>query len=261
MNEFSTHLEIAKTASKIAGQILLKMSGNARIEQKQSHNLVTEADLKAESAIVDEIQNHFPDHKFFREEGKSTGDVFEDHVWIIDPLDGTNNFAHGIPQYSVSVAYACCGVVKAGVVYDPCRDELFASRVGGDITLNDELATVSQRPDITQSIISTGFYYDRGDLMQRTLATIERLFKNQVRGIRRFGSAALDLAWVACGRFDGFFEYQLAPWDYSAGWFLVEQAGGHCFGRDGQPMSIDAGNILACNSRISEQFLDLVRWR
>ena len=215
MSEYTDHLRLAKMVARSAGRILLELAGKVAIEQKQSHNLVTEADIRAESAIVEGIEREFPQHCFFREEGESTGTPDEANVWIIDPLDGTNNFAHGIPQYSVSIAFAHQGNVKVGVIYDPCRDELFAATTGKIPTCNDEPIRVSRRPDITQSIICTGFYYDRGDMMERTLATVDRLFRNRVRGIRRLGSAALDLAWVACGRLDGFFEYQLSPWDYA----------------------------------------------
>ena len=209
----NVHLELATRAAKTAGQRLTELLGKAKVEQKGStQNLVTQADLEAEEIITSMILDAFPDHKFLREEGESTGGADSDHLWVIDPLDATNNYAHGIPHYAVSVAYYQKGAPIAGVILDPTRDELFSAARGGGAFLNGEPIRVSKHAELSDCIIGTGFYYDRGALMERTLKGVHDLFKRNIRGIRRFGSAAVDLCWVACGRFDGFFEYRLSPW-------------------------------------------------
>jgi myo-inositol-1(or 4)-monophosphatase len=246
----------------MAGECLLQMQGKATVSQKgASHNLVTEADLAAEKMITDLIRSRFPDHKLLLEEGQSTGDASAEHLWIVDPLDATNNFAHNIPHFSVSIAYAHQGVVQAGVVLDPTRKELFHAVRGQGACLNDQPIHVSAANQLEDCIIGTGFYYDRGTMMKRTLDSIRALFARNVQGIRRMGSAAIDIAWVACGRFDGFFEYQLEPWDYSAGMLLVNEAGGTCNDRSGTPLAIHSRSVIISNSQIHPQLVDTVAWR
>lgn len=252
---------VAKQAAKAAGKRLQELFGQSEVYQKgSSQNLVTQADYESERLITDIIRAAFPEHRFLLEEGQSTGIADDDHLWVIDPLDATNNFAHGIPHYSVSIAYAEKGTVKVGAVMDPNRDELFHAVLGGGASLNDRPIRVGSARQLEEAIVATGFYYDRGELMRRTLASIGGLFSRNVRGIRRMGSAAIDLAWVACGRFDGFFEYQLAPWDYSAGKLLIEEAGGRCSDRSGAPLRIDSGHIIASNRQLFEAVLDAVNW-
>ena len=255
------HLELAERAAQAAGQRLNELLGKAAIEQKGStQNLVTQADLKAEEIITSMILDAFPDHKFLREEGESTGSADSDHLWVIDPLDATNNYAHGIPHYAVSIAYYEKGAPVAGVILDPTRDELFSAARGGGASLNGEPIGVSEHAELSDCIIGTGFYYDRGALMERTLKGVHDLFKRNIRGIRRFGSAAVDLCWVACGRFDGFFEYRLSPWDYAAGGLIIEEAGGQCFDRDGEPLKLDSGSVIVANHKIAEELVDVVKW-
>lgn len=234
--------------------------GRAAISEKSSQNLVTEADFASEKAITEAISREFPDHLFLREEGESTALGHEDHVWIIDPLDATNNYAHGIPHFSVSIAYAVKGIPVVGVVLDPVRQEEFYAMQGEGAFLNGQRISTSNRETLQESIIGTGFFYDRGALMERTLEGIRALFKKNIRGIRRSGGAALDLSWVACGRFDGFFEYQLEPWDYAAGALLVTEASGMCADRSGNPLRIDSRHIIASNSGIHEALVDTVQW-
>ncbi len=257
----NVHLELATRAAKTAGQRLTELLGKAKVEQKGStQNLVTQADLEAEEIITSMILDAFPDHKFLREEGESTGGADSDHLWVIDPLDATNNYAHGIPHYAVSVAYYQKGAPIAGVILDPTRDELFSAARGGGAFLNGEPIRVSKHAELSDCIIGTGFYYDRGALMERTLKGVHDLFKRNIRGIRRFGSAAVDLCWVACGRFDGFFEYRLSPWDYAAGGLIIEEAGGKCFDRNGEPLQLDSGSVIVSNHNIAGKLVDVVKW-
>lgn len=258
MNE---KLSIAVAAARAAGERLVELLGRATIEEKGStQNLVTQADLEAEEIITSMIAESFPDHKFLREEGESTGGADDDHLWVIDPLDATNNYAHGIPHFAVSVAYAEKGVPQVGAILDPMRGELFTAARGEGAFLNGKPMRVSENASLPECIIGTGFYYDRGELMERTLKAVHDLFKRNIRGIRRFGSAAVDLCWVACGRFDGFFEYRLAPWDYAAGGLIVEEAGGTCFDREGGPLRIDSESVIVANAAVAEDLRDVVRW-
>lgn len=254
-------LAVAKQAATEAGKRLMELFGKAEVSQKGStQNLVTQADLECENLITDIIRTKFPDHKLLLEEGQSTGVAEDEHLWVVDPLDATNNFAHNIPHFSVSIAYAQRGQLKTGVVIDPTRDELFHATHEGGAFLNDKPMQVTQSDCLEEAIVGTGFYYDRGAMMEKTLNSIHTLFSRNVRGIRRMGSAAIDLAWVACGRFDGFFEYKLEPWDYSAGKLLIEEAGGKCSNRIGEDLAIDSGNVIVSNGKIHELLLDAVLW-
>lgn len=254
-------LETAKEAARLAGDCLMKMRGKAAISHKgMTQNLVTEADLAAEKLITDLIHSRFPDHKLLLEEGQSTGGAEAEHLWIVDPLDATNNFAHNIPHFSVSIAYARAGEVQVGVITDPTRDELFHAVKGRGAFLSDQPVHVTAADRLEECIVGTGFYYDRGAMMKRTLDSIHTLFSRNVRGIRRMGSAAIDIAWVACGRFDGFFEYRLEPWDYSAGMLLVSEAGGRCTDRSGAPLRIDSKSVIVSNGKVHDLIEDAVRW-
>lgn len=259
-HDLTAVLDVAIAAAKKAGQILLKYYGNAGIHQKASHDLVTEADLESEKAIRELILTAFPDHSILGEEGGVIGGIDMDSMWIVDPLDGTNNYAHGIPQFSVSIAFAHRGSPLVGVILDPMRNELFTAVVGQGAKLNGSPISVSSSTDLTESMIATGFYYDRGEMMEKTLHAIRRLFNANIRGIRRLGSAALDISWVACGRLEGFFEYQLSPWDYAAGELIAREAGGECFDRLGQTHTLQSGNMVVTNGKISKAMLDCVHW-
>lgn len=254
-------ITIAKRAATEAAETLMGLYGKAEVHEKgASHNLVTAADFAAEKRITEIILASFPDHKLLIEEGQSTGVAEDEHLWIIDPLDATNNYAHGIPHFCVSIAYAEKGILKAAVVLDPTRNEMFHATKGGGAFLNDRCISVTQASRLEESIVGTGFYYDRGKMMEKTLASIHTLFSRKIRGIRRMGSAAIDLAWVACGRFDAFFEYQLEPWDYAAGKLLIEEAGGTCSDRLGNDLEIDSRNVIVSNGKIHDLILDAVRW-
>jgi len=257
---YQPQLDLADRAAREAAEILLQYFGHVDIREKSTQNLVTQADLESEQRIAELILQQFPGHTLMQEETEFTGDVAAEHLWVVDPLDATNNYAHGIPHFCISIAYAQRGEVQVGVVYDPLRKEMFRAARGQGATLNGQPIRVSQPTGLNRSIISTGFYYERDRTMEKTLEAIRRLFVANVRGIRRMGAAALDLSWVACGRFQGFFEYKLAPWDYAAGALLVTEAGGVCLDRSGQPLRLPSGSVLVCCPAILDEFVEQVRW-
>ncbi len=255
------YLKTAEKAAHIAGKIILGYRGNSIISEKSTNNLVTEADFKAQEAIIDLIMEHFPNHSIIAEERDISAKKDAEHLWIIDPLDGTNNFAHNIPHYCISIAYASFGQVNTGVVFDPERKEMFTAIRNEGAYLNNTPIRVSKTKQLREAVIATGFYYDRGSMMRKTLDSIENLFENNIHGMRRFGSAALDLCWVACGRFDAYFEYNLSVWDFAAGMLVVDEAGGKTNDHRGDRISLNSTGIAVSNSRIHEQFLDIVAWK
>jgi myo-inositol-1(or 4)-monophosphatase len=244
------------------GKKIQAVSGEARINYKgTSANLVTEADMMAESYLTEHLKKLVPGSNVLGEEASSGEDLNSAKLWIIDPLDGTNNFAHTIPHFAVSVAYAEAGKVLFGVIYDPSRNECFSAVLNQGAALNGEPIAVSKKEKIYDSMIATGFYYDRGILMERTLLSIHRLFKANIRGIRRFGSAALDICWVACGRFEGYFEYQLSPWDFAAGQLILKEAGGVFSDIDGVERELHSKGTICSNGLIHDTFVELVKER
>ncbi len=261
--DYDEVLKVATTAARNGSAVLSHYAGKAEVNFKEgsTQNLVTQADVEAEAAIVDVIRKHYPSHSILGEEGGGDVDLQAEHLWVIDPLDGTTNYVHRIPQYCSAVAYASRGVVQVGVVLDPCRKELFHAVRGSGAFLNGEPISVTKTNAFTEAVVATGFYYDRGEMMRQTLASIERLFEHNVRGVRRLGAAALDLCWVACGRWEGFFEYQLSPWDYAASSVIVEEAGGRCGDRVGNPLKIESGNVIAANAHLFDEICSVVSWR
>jgi myo-inositol-1(or 4)-monophosphatase len=253
-------LRCAVDAAHAAGRIAVRRFRNAAAFEKSRNNLVTQADLECEAEIVSLIGKEFPLHAVLAEERHEGTDVGAENLWIVDPVDGTNNYAHGIPHFCVSIAYARRGEVLAGVVFDPMRNELFAAEKAGGAFLNGQRIEVAQTGRLAESIITTGFYYDRGMLMERTLDTIRSLFRAEIRGIRRLGSAALDLCWVACGRFDGYFEYRLSPWDFAAGMLIVREAGGKCSDSKGNELALTSRSVTVSNGKIHDEFLGIVKW-
>ena len=256
-------LKCAKAAAFEAADVILGyFATKLEIMEKSPNNLVTKADLESEERIVGSIKKTFPAHSFLAEENHSPPKAFgmPEHLWIIDPLDGTTNFAHGVPHFCVSIAYALRGEVKMGLVYDPMRKELFSAMKGRGALLNDRKIEVSHCAAIDKSVITTGFFYDRGALMEKTLASVHALFKRNITDIRRTGSAALDMCWVASGRFDGYFEYRLFPWDFSAAMLIVREAGGVCVDRAGKELTAQSESVVASNAGISREFLKIVEW-
>lgn len=260
-SELVAILDFAKRTATDAGRVLMKRFGTAQIEEKEStQNLVTQADHESEQLIADCIAAQFsnPTHEIMGEETEFHGSIVAEHLWVVDPLDATNNYAHGIPHFCVSIAYARRGQVLVGAVLDPVRQEMFTAIRGAGAWLNDRPIRVSQPSGLTRSIIATGFYYDRGLTMQQTLNSIEQLFAANIRGLRRMGAAALDLTWTACGRFQGYFEYQLAPWDYAAGALILEEAGGVCRDRHGQPWDLESCSMIAACDTVADALTAIV---
>lgn len=252
--------DIAIKAVYKAGDYLKESFKNCEVREKStSYDLVTDADIRSQEIIYEVIKSNFPDHSFLGEEENSHKSVEKDNLWIVDPIDGTNNFAHGIPHFSISIAYAEKGEVILGVVYDPFRNELFHSLKGEGAYINDDRISVTTIKSLTKAVIGTGFYYDRGGLMERTLETIKKLFKYPIQGIRRNGSAALDIVWVACGRFDAFFEYQLSVWDFAAGLLIAEEAGAVITDCSGVKNGLKNKNIAVCGKNIYKDFLEIIK--
>lgn len=248
-------LELAIQAAREAGAIIQDFATHRfDIIHKGRINLVTEADLASEKHIKELIATHHPTHKILAEESGISHHEDADYCWIIDPLDGTTNFAHGFPCYSVSIGLEHKGEMVAGVIYDPSREELFAAERGAGATLNGEKIRVSEIADLEKSLLVTGFPYDVRERMSFYMPAW-KAFLAQAQGVRRLGSAAIDLAYVACGRLDGFWEWGLNPWDCAAGWLLIEEAGGKLTKTDGRPFEMTKPDMLATNSLLHEQMI------
>ena len=245
--------DTATAAARLGGDVLMKyFRAGVLIRDKtaqggQAHDLVSDADLESERTIGDFLRQRYPGHALLGEESLSEGKLDAEHSWIIDPLDGTNNFAHEIPHFAVSIAYYHRGEATVGVIYNPARGDWYTAVRGQGARYNGERASVSPERSLTRSLIGCGFYYDRGAMMRGTLAAIEELFGQQIHGMRRFGTAALDLCHVGCGHFGGYFEYQLSPWDFAAGRLFVEEAGGKVTTARGGPLPLEVTSIVASN--------------
>lgn len=249
-------LNFAIETARDAGQLLLEKFGRiTTVTKKGDINLVTEADLASEALIIERIKSHQPRHSILAEEAGEAVTIGGDNTWkwIIDPLDGTTNYAHGYPCFAVTIALEHDGEVVLGVTYDPTRNELFAAEKGQGATLNGKPIRVSATEELGNSLICTGFPYDfkRKDDFARHLTQ----FLLNSRGVRRDGSAAIDLAYVACGRFDGFWEEGLKPWDLAAGRLLIEEAGGWVTNYDGSAFSIYSPPVVASNGKIHNEML------
>ncbi|HRP02481.1 MAG TPA: inositol monophosphatase family protein [Candidatus Kapabacteria bacterium] len=251
-------LESAKSAALIAGDILLEGFGtNFKISNKEGrNNLVTEYDLKSERAIIEFLLHKYPTHSFLAEE---SGNTQNDEIvkWIIDPLDGTTNFANNLPIFSVSIAAEYKGEIVAGVVYNPVLKELFYASKGGGAFLNDNRIYCSNSNDLNTSFLVTGFPYN---VEKNPYSCVDTFVKVVLQGIpvRRLGSAAIDLAYVACGRFDGFWELNLNAWDTAAGYLLVEESGGIVTQYNNDKFSIYNNTIIATNGKIHSQVVELI---
>jgi myo-inositol-1(or 4)-monophosphatase len=253
-------LDFAIQTARDAGRVLAEKFGRAlQVSNKGDIDLVTEADIASERLIVERIRSYHPRHAILAEEsGESArADQPSEFKWIIDPLDGTTNYAHGYPCFCVSVALEQAGEIVVGVVYDPTREELFAAERGGGATLNGRRIRVSDVEEINAAMICTGFPYDvrdRGDFARHF-----RNFIMSAQAVRRDGSAALDLAYVAAGRFDGFWEEGLRPWDVAAGKLLVEEAGGRVSHYDGSKFRVYEPPILASNGLLHDAMMRVLQ--
>ncbi len=252
-------LTVAIEAAKEAGKFLKYSIGrvrNIQVKKGEERNLVSEIDKISEEKIIGIIRRHYPNHAILAEESGSS-DTSSEYKWIIDPLDGTTNFLHGLPIYCVTIAVERKGEVVAGVVYDPNLDELFTSEKGSGAYLNGKRISVSKTEDLIQSLLVTGFPYD---IAKNPDHAVEHFvnFLSEARGVRRLGSAALDLAYTAAGRFDGFWEVNLNPWDMAAGMLFVSEAGGKVTDFLGTPSSIYKKQALATNGRIHQAMVQVL---
>jgi myo-inositol-1(or 4)-monophosphatase len=249
-------LNFAIQTARDAGAILVDRLGRAQVSNKGDIDLVTEADVASEQLIIERIRSHYPRHAILAEESGASEELNtgkSEWKWIIDPLDGTTNYAHGYPCFCVSIGLEREGVIEIGVIYDPSRDELFAAERGQGATLNGRRMRVSDVADLNQAMLCTGFPYN-----VRERPNFARDFANftmTAQAVRRDGSAAIDLAYLACGRFDGFWEDGLNAWDVAAGILLIEEAGGQITDFKGGPVDIYAAKLLASNGLIHDAMM------
>ncbi|MDJ0941393.1 MAG: inositol monophosphatase family protein [Woeseiaceae bacterium] len=244
-------LNVAIMAARSAGNVLIRKMANLdklKVEKKGHNDFVSDADHAAERAVISTVQKHYPEHAFLAEESGVTGD--SDHVWIIDPLDGTTNYLHGFPVFCVSIAVRIKGRVEHGVVYDPIRQEIFAASRGAGAHLDNRKIRVSGQTRLEHALIGTGFPFRQADQeMGPYMGMLEKVLKNTA-GVRRPGAAALDLCYVAAGRLDGFWETGLAAWDLAAGGLIIREAGGIVSGLDGSEDYLDTGHVLCGTPKI-----------
>ncbi|MCK6529451.1 inositol monophosphatase [Myxococcota bacterium] len=254
--DLGRELEVASRAARRAGE-LIRGHRPGRVEAKGPIDLVTEVDRAAEAIVTEAISAAFPADAVLAEEGGSSG-VAGRRLWLVDPLDGTTNFVHGVERVAVSVALVDGGETVLGVVVDAFQDRLHAAVRGGGATTDGHALRVSATPDLSSSLVATGFPYDRRERSGFYLCFVEA-FMRRTHGIRRFGSAALDLVDVAAGRFDAFWEFGLKPWDTAAGALLVEEAGGRVTDGDGGPWRPGDPLVVASNGRVHGEATALIR--
>ncbi len=254
-------LNVAIKAARAAGSIINRAAldiESVRVAQKQVNDFVTEVDRAAEEAIISTLLSAYPGHGILAEEsGQEHGAKNSDYVWIIDPLDGTTNFIHGLPTYAVSIALAHRGQVQQAVVYDPARNDMFYASKGRGAFLNDRRLRVSKRTRLADSLIGTGFPFRKGDNFKHYLKLFETVMQS-CAGLRRPGAAALDLCYVAAGWYDGFFETGLQPWDVAAGSLLVSEAGGLIGNFTGDADFLYQREVVAGNPKVYGQLVHLL---
>lgn len=252
-------LNIAVRAARQAGSIIVRNLGRvdaADVSRKGYNEFVTQVDKQAEAGIIETIHRAYPHHSFLAEESGTHGN--DDYVWVIDPLDGTTNFIHGFPVFSVSIALKYKGQLEQGVVYDPLRQEIFSATRGQGAQLNERRIRVSRLRGLEGALLGTGFPYRQLNDLDTYLAIFRELL-TKTAGIRRAGSAAIDLAYVACGRLDGFWEFGLKEWDMAAGALLIREAGGFVADFSGEDDFLEIGNVVTGNAKIFEQILKAVQ--
>jgi myo-inositol-1(or 4)-monophosphatase len=257
MDEISLIKKVAIASAKQAGRILKEgMTRGLTISYKGDLNLVTQIDTLSEQTIVAEIRKHFRHHQILAEEGHNYKSD-SPYRWIVDPLDGTTNYAHRFPYFCVSIGVEFEGSMLLGVIYDPVRQEMFVAEKGRGTTLNNKPIVVSQVKEMSSALLVTGFAYNVRTAVKNNLNHFSKIVK-KAQGVRRMGSAALDLCYVAAGRFDGFWELNLRPWDTSAGSLIVTEAGGTMSNFSGTPFSIDHPETLASNGKIHPAMVTLL---
>ena len=257
----SAILNVMIKAAHRAGRSLKRDLGeveNLQVSLKGPRNFVTAADRRAEETVREELAKARPDYGFLGEEGGAREGSDKSHRWIVDPLDGTTNFLHGIPHFAVSIALERDGVIVAGIVYNPANDDLFIAEHGKGAFLNDRRIRVAARQRLADAVVACGLpHYGRGDLAvaRNEIAAAQQHFA----GLRRYGAAALDLAWIAAGRLDAYWERDLSPWDLAAGTILVREAGGFVSDMDGGDAIFTKGQIVAGNDTMHRELLRLLK--
>jgi myo-inositol-1(or 4)-monophosphatase len=253
VSQLQIFLDIATEAVMAAGVVLQNYWGKLEeIEEKgKPGDLVTEADKQAEKAVLEVLKRHVPEHSILAEESGKLGAMESEYLWVIDPLDGTTNYAHGYPVSAVSVGLMINGIPQVGAVYNPFRNELFRAAKGLGASCNRRPIRVSQTKELSKSLLVTGFAYDRRETTDNNYAEFCYL-THLTQGVRRSGSASLDLTDVACGRLDGYWERGLSPWDITAGIVIVQEAGGKITAYDDSEIQVNSGRILATNGQIHQ---------
>ena len=261
MSQMSANINIMIKAARRAGRSLMRDFGeveNLQVSTKGPGDFVSKADLKAEEILKEELMEARPNYGWLAEESKEIAGDDPTRRWIVDPLDGTTNFLHGLPHWAISIALEHKGEIVAAVVFNPAGEELFAAEKGAGAWMNDRRLRVSGRRDMIQMIFATGLpFAGRSDLPE-TLADLARILPG-CAGVRRWGAASLDLAYTAAGRYDGFWERNLKPWDMAAGLLLVKEAGGLIDSMEKGRNPIDDGTVIAANERVFDRFCKLVR--
>jgi myo-inositol-1(or 4)-monophosphatase len=256
MHALHPMLNTAVKAARRAGNLINRATRNldiVAVREKAANDFVTEVDQEAEQTIIRALREAYPDHSILAEESGASGD--SEFQWIIDPLDGTTNFLHGFPQYAVSIALKHRDVVTQAVIYDPSRNDLFTATRGRGAFLNDQRMRVSKRITLKSSLLGTGFPFRQMEHIDAYLATLRHMMANAA-GVRRAGSATLDLAYVAAGRLDGFWEFGLAPWDMAAGGLLITEAGGLVGDLTGENRYLETGNIICGTPKVFVELLN-----
>lgn len=250
---------IAIRAARTAGSIQMRYLNRldtVKVAEKQTNDYISEVDQASEEAIIETIRKAYPSHAILAEESGATGK--DDFQWIIDPLDGTTNYLHGFPQFSISIALMHRGKLESAVVYDPMRDEMFTADRGNGAQLNDRRLRVTDRKSLKGALLGTGIPYNDQRYMDQYLAMVKDLAKDTA-GIRRPGSAALDFAYVASGRLDGFWELGLNIWDFAAGALLVQEAGGTVTDIGGGSQYLETGNVIAGNMKVHQAMQKIIK--
>ncbi|MCH7818621.1 MAG: inositol monophosphatase [Candidatus Marinimicrobia bacterium] len=251
------HLEIARIAAREGGKILLSKLGNAgKLDFKGKINLVTDTDRESEEVILEFLSKNSPGvHITSEENEESHGSA--DERWIVDPLDGTTNFTHSLPGFTVSIAYENDGVIQSGVVYDPYNKEEFTAAIGNGAKLNDEPITVSEVNKLKYALVATGFPYESEGILDIVVESVREMLTS-AQGLRRLGTASLDCCYTAMGRFDLYYEFTLEPWDIAAGSLILQEAGGKITSPFGDPFDLETGNILISNGFIHEEAIEAI---
>jgi myo-inositol-1(or 4)-monophosphatase len=254
-------VNIAIRAAHNAARVIVRYYGRTdiiNVNQKSRNDFVTDVDRQAEQIIINELRSKFPNHGILAEESGQHQVQSDEFVWIIDPLDGTTNYLHGVPQFAISIALQYRGRLEHGVIYDPLRDELFTASHGDGALVNDRRMRVSQRPGLEGALLGTGFPFRDKRFVKPYLGMFEALLQD-TSGIRRPGSAALDLAYVAAGRNDGFWELGLSPWDFAAGVVLIREAGGVVTDLAGGEDFLRTGNLIAGGYKVHAEILQTIQ--